>query len=108
MNCHGEGGGIYQAAGTLAVSHCSFTYNEALGFGSGGVALGGGIYVGGGTLTLTNSTISGSYVYGTTGIGGGLYIAGGSVCMDRTTFLAIVGNFASTSNPDIFGPFTTC
>ena len=74
----------------------------------GGVDLGGGIYVGGGTLTLTNSTISGNEAYGATGIGGGLYIAGGSVCMDRTTFLAIAGNSASTSSPDIFGLFTIC
>ena len=95
-----EGGGIFQAAGTLTVSHCSLSGNEA----TGGLALGGGIYVGGGTLTLTNSTLSGNFVQGTTGIGGGLYIAGGSVCMDRTTFLAIAGNFASTSNPDISRP----
>lgn len=103
-----EGGGIYQAAGTLTVSHCSLSANEALCLGGGGVALGGGIFVGGGTLTLTNSTISGNLAEGATGIGGGLYIAAGYVCMDRPTFLAITGNSASTSNPDIFGPFTIC
>jgi hypothetical protein len=38
------------------------------------------------------------------GIGGGLYIAGGTVTVSKKTSFS--GNIATTSDPDIFGPYT--
>ena len=40
------------------------------------------------------------------GVGGGIYIAAGSVCVDPETIIA--GNFASTSDDDVFGDLEEC
>jgi hypothetical protein len=39
------------------------------------------------------------------GVGGAVYIAGGSVRISKKT--GFLDNFASTSDPDVFGPFTS-
>ena len=76
--------------------------------GSNRTGLGGGIYVADGSLDLDHTAITDDSATGPTGVGGGLYVAGGSVCMDQATLAAFSGNFATTSNNDIFGPFTLC
>jgi hypothetical protein len=40
------------------------------------------------------------------GIGGGLYIGGGTACLSSST--RFVDNSASTSDDDVFGPYTVC
>jgi hypothetical protein len=43
------------------------------------------------------------------GQGGGLYLAAAaSVCLDAFTQAHVKNNSASTSDPDIFGSYTTC
>jgi hypothetical protein len=84
--------------------------------GNGGNGLGGAVFNNGG-LTLTGSTVvnnsadagaAGAGGSAGLGKGGGLYVDAGSVCLDQQTLEAIVNNRASTSNDDIFGPFTIC
>jgi hypothetical protein len=106
-----EGGAIYQADGLLNVTNCTFFGNSV----SGPVAQGGAIYIAGGSLDIQNSTFQNNAAIGTddlgnvgggVGDGGAIYIAGGTVCISKNTTFA--GDFASTSNPDVFGPFTLC
>ena len=84
-------------------------------FGSDGASdqfglagFGGAIYIAGGSVTINNCTFeddsAGELFFGSQeGFGGAIYIAGGSVAVSSTTTFA--GDFASTSNPDIYGPF---
>ena len=60
-------------------------------------------------LELRRTTVAGNSATGVSGlgIGGGDYLTpGGTACFDLLT--SINGNFASDSNPDIFGDFTVC
>jgi hypothetical protein len=131
----GLGGGIANVLGaTLTVSGCTLSGNQASGGaggagGDGGNGFGGGLFNDGvsniplnagtpATLTVTGSTITGNQATGGAagaggsaglGEGGGVYLtAGGIVCLDEATVLALAGNFASTSNNDVFGVFTIC
>jgi hypothetical protein len=106
------GGGIYATAATVTVSNSLLSGNVAF---NGGDDFGGGIYFAGGTLTLSNDTFvgdrTGFLVYPPPippeiGIGGALYIGGGTACISQNTTFS--GDFALTSNPDVFGPFTIC
>ncbi len=104
-----EGGAIYQAGGVSNVTNCTFFENSVY----GPVAQGGAIYVAGGSLDIQNSTFQNNVAVGTDnlgnvggglGVGGAVYIAGGTVRISKNTTFA--GDFASTSNPDVFGPYT--
>ena len=97
----GNGGGINNG-GTLNVTNCTFSGNNAKPSTGGIGGNGGGIY-NGGTLNVTNSTFSGNsstYPSNTNGTpnGGGVYNLG------TFTYLAtaINHNDADTSNDDIF------
>jgi hypothetical protein len=102
------GGGLYQAGGTVSLTNCTFADDRA--FGNGTVlAEGGALYIAGGTTTVQNCAFDGDVAGdgpSNTGYGGAIYIAGGSVCISKNTTFA--GDFASTSDPDVFGPFTLC
>jgi hypothetical protein len=100
-----QGGAIYLAGGSLVIQNSTFQDNETIGDGS---SLGGAIYVAGGSLAIQNSTFQDNSALADSGqgIGGAIYIAGGSVCISQKTTFA--GNFASTSDPDVYGPFTVC
>jgi hypothetical protein len=79
-----EGGGIYNAAGTLTLTNSTVSGNSGLGDG-------GGIDNAGGTLTLTNSTVSGNF--GGT-VGGGINNQNGKATLIGDT---IANNSAGTS-----------
>ncbi len=81
---------------------------------NGGTGFGGGVFIGSdGTAAIdqivvtANLALGGLAAYGGSGgqgIGGGLYIAtGGSVTLKKSL---VIGNWASTSNNDIFGTVT--
>jgi hypothetical protein len=109
---------------TLTVGDCTLTGNMATGGagaagGNGGNGFGGGIYNDGqSNLTVTGTGITGNEATGGAagtggsagqGIGGGVYFASGGVgCLDAYTVAKILSNFASTSNKDVFGSYTTC
>jgi hypothetical protein len=98
--------------------------------GNGGNGLGGGLYAAGGTIDVHNVTVTGNTAAGGAGgqggscasrdfkgsngspglgEGGGLYIdAAAAVCLDAFTQSHVQKNHASTSNPDIYGTYTTC
>jgi hypothetical protein len=98
------GGAIYQAGGTLVLTNDSFANNGVVNnpYNGLGSALGGAIYVAAGSLTVQNCDFSGNAAQ----VGGAIYIAGGTVCISKNT--TFVDNFASTSDPDVFGNFTVC
>jgi hypothetical protein len=119
----GLGGALANVLGsTLTVSGCTLTGNQATGGaggsgGNGGDGFGGGLYNdGASTLTVTGSTITSNQAVGGAagsggsagpGVGGGLYLAvGGAAYLDTYTLADLLGNTASTSNNDLFGPFT--
>ncbi len=101
------GGGILNLEGTLELTHCTVSGNEAGG--------GGGIFVVGGSLTLTHCTVSGNeaasdgggiFNFGTnpstvtnstisgnsaSSVGGGVYNEGGLLSLTHTT---VTGNSA--------------
>ncbi len=90
--------------------------------GNGGNAFGGAILMDGGfgesRLTVLGSTITSNQAIGGVagaggsaglGIGGAAYFASGAIVyLDAATVDAIFGNFASTSDDDLFGDFTIC
>jgi hypothetical protein len=81
----GLGGGLYVAGGTATVSDSTLTYNNALG-GAAGSGRGGSAGV---------------------GIGGGIYIAPfAAVTLDDFTLSLFKRNKASTSDPNVYGPYT--
>jgi hypothetical protein len=126
------GGGLFNQSALLfagpppfaTISNCTFSDNAAVGGtgavgSSGGNGFGGGIYNDGrSTLEVRSSTITDNQATGGvagvggsagSGVGGGLYLEpGGSACLDAATLAAILGNFASTSDDDVFGDFTLC
>jgi hypothetical protein len=91
--------------------------------GPGGNGFGGGLYVASGTVSLTGTTVDYDTAKGGAGgkgvkghpsgnpglgVGGGLYIqALASVSLDAFTQANVTQNSASTSDPDIFGSYTT-
>jgi hypothetical protein len=108
------GGAIYQAGGVLSITNSDFANMYATSY-AGGLAAGGALYVAAGATTIQNCNFNHDLAYGLPyplgypageGIGGAIYIAGGSVCISSNTTFA--SDFASTSNPDIFGPYTIC
>ncbi|MBR6481229.1 MAG: hypothetical protein IKT12_05950 [Thermoguttaceae bacterium] len=111
------GGGFYNDSGTLSLVNCTISENTAWDSGGGfynhGVSLflasctmsgnfaesGGGFYNDSGTLSLANCTVSGN----TAEYGGGIYSSGspGNTASYNTI---IVGNTASGSGDDLYGP----
>lgn len=112
-----DGGGIFiTSGGTLTLSNVVVVGNSALGVAGspgggegpcggngsgGGAADGGGIYSGdsSSTLRLKESAVILNRAAGSPGIGGGIYDPG-SLTLGAGT--VVFGNFASTSNPDVF------
>ena len=86
----GEGGAIYNNAGTVIISDSFLSGNSATG---NGLAFGGAIYNDHGTVTIIHSTISDNGAFGD---GGGIYNDSGTVTISHST---ISGNSA-TSNDD--------
>jgi hypothetical protein len=80
----------------MQIKHGSFSSNQALA-GTGGIGGTGG--------TGSPAGASGPAGADGQGIGGGIYIAGGTVKISKKTRL--FDNFASTSDDDVFGVFTT-
>jgi probable HAF family extracellular repeat protein len=129
----GLGGGIY-STGSLLLENSTLRNNQARG-GSGGASFcrgsrchlypggrggwgeGGGVYVAGGTATLLGNVVTGNVAQGGAGggglydgvpghgYGGGVYITNAQVGLDELTIAQLTGNTASTSDPNILGPF---
>jgi hypothetical protein len=118
----GFGGGI-RSQGTLTLSGCAVTGNQAVGADDpisprAGDAYGGGIYQSGGGLTLTDSivqnnmaqggrlTASGFDVFAGAAVGGGVTVTSGALMVSRSLITgnqAIGGNAAGTVNGNITG-----
>lgn len=81
------GGGAYNL-GTLAVSDCVFSNNEAVSMVLGGFGLGGGIHNDGGILTVANSVFSSNR-----GAGGGGIFNNGTLTVTNSVFS---GNIAAS------------
>jgi hypothetical protein len=103
----GLGGGIEtDAFSTLVASGGVLFGNAAIGGSGGGNGFGGAVYTLGTTTftdTLFTLNVAAGGSVGGQGTGGGLYIAAGTTTLAGKT--KVVGNFATTSNNDIFGPF---
>ncbi len=84
-----NGGGISKGAGTLTLTDCVVSGNQATG-------VGGGIYQPTGTLTITDCVVSGNQA----GVGGGiLSYGGGLISITETT---ISGNTATVNGGGIY------
>jgi hypothetical protein len=91
----GYGGAIYITDGSLHVVSGSFAHDQALAGAAGA----------GGARGTGSGGSAGSAGAAGQGVGGAVYIAGGTVEIGvKTTF---ANNFATTSDDDVFGPFTT-
>lgn len=91
------------------VSQCQFVGNQALSGssskGTGGLAAGGAVYNAYGPMDLVSSIIVGNSALGGRkgqGIGGGIY----SLAIVNASHLTLVGNTASTSHNNVYGPLT--
>jgi hypothetical protein len=82
----GDGGGIDNPA-----FGNELTINNSFIIGNSAGTTGGGISASFSTVTITNSTISGNMVKGTTALGGGIYASSSSVTVGSST---ITGNAA--------------
>lgn len=129
---HGMGGGIY-SSGSLTLESSTVKNNQAKGGTGGrgcdgrtcggldgGHGLGGGIYAADGTVTLRDSRVTDNVAQGGAGggtgrfqgrrgqaIGGGLYLEPDvSAVLDAFTASNVKRNKASTSDPNIHGPYT--
>ncbi len=90
-----NGGGIYNAAGSLTtIANSTISGNEAVS--------GGGIYTEG-TVTVTNGTVSGNASTQSFGAGGGILNSGGTVNARDT----IIGKNVGSPGPDVYGDMTT-
>jgi hypothetical protein len=123
------GGGLYVGGGTALLTGVTISSNTAQG-GAGGNAprrnpagnvghgLGGGLYAAGGVVTLRDTSFTGNTAQGGAadkgagatagmGIGGGLYFeADVQAVIDALTITRFRRNKASTSDPNIAGPYT--
>jgi len=106
---NGLGAGIENdGASTLDITSSILLGNVATGGAGGGNGYGAGVYTLGtttftDTLVTLNLAIGGSD--GGQGVGGGIYIAGGTTTLTGKT--KVVGNQATTSNDNIYGPYST-
>ena len=100
---YANGGALDSLAGTLIITDCQITGNQALG-ASGpstlGIAQGGGINVQGGSATISNSTIGDDLARGGDNSGDGGAFGGGLACYVPTTIMASTfsGNTAIGGN----------
>jgi CSLREA domain-containing protein len=106
----GLGGGIYCGTGTVYVTNSTLASNTVTASGSPATTnstRGGGIYSPGATLTVTNSTLS-SNVASASGSNPSRQ-GGGMFCVIGTTNVknSIVAGNTATTNPDVFGTFTS-
>jgi hypothetical protein len=125
------GGGIYIAGGTCTLTNVALNSNSAQGgngghhsknatnYTGGGDGSGGGLYVAAGSVSLFSTTVDHNTAKGGhagdrylssdgLGRGGGLYIEPlASVSLDAFTQAHVKNNSASTSDPDIFGSYST-
>jgi hypothetical protein len=96
------GGALANFSNALTESSSNFVVNQAL-VESGGSAFGGGLYVANDS-SLSQSTITGNGALakvGGQGFGGGIAFAGNPRVGLRK--VAVLGNRATTSGPDVFG-----
>jgi hypothetical protein len=102
-----RGGGLRSLAGTVTVTHCSITDNQAIGGTSAqGLALGGAINVLNGSTTINDSTISGNLARAGDNSSSG--IANGGAIDSVTAPLTItdsrfIGNVAHAGSNSGFG-----
>jgi hypothetical protein len=83
-----DGGGIYNAGGTLTINSSAVGGNTATGYSGKG----GGIYNAGGVLTLNSTNVSSNTVTGSGSSGsGGIHSSGGTVILNSST---VSGNTA--------------
>eukprot|EP00948_MAST-09A_sp_MAST-9A-sp1_P000705 g705.t1 len=73
----GSGGGLHVVDGTITITSCIFSNNQA--------PNGGGLYLNGGTVTMTSCTVSNNDARGLGDAGGGLNIRGGLITMTSCT-----------------------
>jgi hypothetical protein len=117
----GLGGGIY-SDGSLVLENSTLQNNQVRGGpggfgpggqGRGGFGAGGGLSVWAGTATLLGSIVTANVALGGvgvpdgSGVGGGIYIRdiNASLSLDEFTVSHVTGNSASSSDPNISGPF---
>ncbi|HYV34585.1 MAG TPA: Calx-beta domain-containing protein [Gemmataceae bacterium] len=81
-----DGGGIYNAGGTVTLSYSTLS-------GATHAGAGGGIYNAGGAVTLNNSALSGCTA--DAGVGGGIYNDRGSVTINNSS---LAGNLSTFSD----------
>ena len=108
---NGDGGAI-ENEGVLTVTSSAIIGNEAIGGAGGGDGDGGGICAGifvGATTTLTDTLVTLNQADGGSGggqgLGGGVYLASGTATLTGKT--KVVLNSASTSDNNIYGPYST-
>ena len=92
----GNGGGINTGSLTLNVINSTLSNNSAE--GGGGAIFNSGVS---GTVNVTSSTLTGN----SADVGGGINSPFGGVPLIRNSIIAL--NTATTSGPDLSGPFTT-
>jgi hypothetical protein len=92
---NGYGGGLFIDSGDLNIVQGSFSHDQAVA-GTGGA---------GGAKGTGRDGSAGAAGTAGQGVGGAVYINGGTVEISRKT--AFSKNSASTSDDDVFGPFTT-
>jgi hypothetical protein len=81
-----NGGGIFNNAGTVAASRCTFS-------GDYSTFQGGGIYNNQGLMTLTDSTLVGNQTNASNGSGGGIYNTGGTLTVSNSTLSGNSANY---------------
>ncbi|WP_116790506.1 T9SS type A sorting domain-containing protein [Flavobacterium psychrotrophum] len=96
-----EGGGLWNATGTLTVNGVYITANIARGatITDGG----GGIFNNGGTLVVNKSTIAANTATGLLGRGGGIHVNGGTAAISGST---ISGNTSIANGGGIYSTGT--
>jgi hypothetical protein len=120
----GQGGGFYESTNGLAqpsnltIDHCAVLANAAAGGagtsgGAGGNGQGGGLFIdAGATATVLHSILVRNRAEGGAagaegsdgqGVGGGVYNLG---TFDLDAASIVIGNDASTSDDNVFGPIT--
>tara|TARA_R110002072_G_scaffold302710_2_gene487739 strand:- start:309223 stop:315027 length:5805 start_codon:yes stop_codon:yes gene_type:complete len=81
-----EGGGLWNATGTMTIDGTTISGNSANAGNNGGNDQGGGgVFNIGGTLDIDNATITGNFATVNAGNGGGVMTVGGTVTIDDST-----------------------